>query len=627
MAILRASTGPYASVRLAVFEPLVVEWCSVPGVSNVLVNVLHRAVPERTRDVAGGTAAPTIGRFSWRLATPPLAPGEPRGPEVPQALVRPSARALALAPEEIARRAEVVRKLLSNERLDLDEMLAQLTSARMPHLLAAGGLRAALSPVGAMHLYRQLYFDGGASVGPLEHAFTVAPKEQLEVVQESTYTLTVKSASELTERRTVRRTLTNDTAEPVNYGLRRVLRNVRVKLQSLGPRLAWQLYIERPGANLAQSRMVMFREAEPIAPGQVPNAPPRPQGGVETGDQTVKVQLDINGRFIEISVAQDPTRVYLALTIDSISDAAPEKDAWPPGVRDAAANGVAVTQTGEDGQERSVAMVYRFAVTGDARLVTVTYSIAYDPSAETLATWNQQVEAAQAVWEAQQMEAAFERAKRLIEARSRVTPRPAADLRDEERYELLNRMISLAFHDLPAEALPSPVEIELFNRYFEVAAMFHAVHPAWWRPRYGIGREEYEVTEESEPARFGKSLGWLIQLDGDRRRNELLNSPWVRVCVPIRPGVEREAVDWLSRHIEGRVGFSLAEGSPLATLLADIEARRRAEDLAAPGPDFVTVDGTVPPGREDAAAAYPVIDEFEVTVPTEGFIYERIATE
>jgi hypothetical protein len=36
-------------------------------------------------------------------------------------------------------------------------------------------------------------------------------------------------------------------------------------------------------------------------------------------------------------------------------------------------------------------------------------------------------------------------------------------------------------------------------------------------------------------------------LDGDKRRNAFLNSPWVKVALPLRPGREREAIEWLKR--------------------------------------------------------------------------------
>ena len=35
-------------------------------------------------------------------------------------------------------------------------------------------------------------------------------------------------------------------------------------------------------------------------------------------------------------------------------------------------------------------------------------------------------------------------------------------------------------------------------------------------------RNNYLITEETQPAPMGSSLGWLIQIDGDERRNEFL---------------------------------------------------------------------------------------------------------
>ena len=49
---------------------------------------------------------------------------------------------------------------------------------------------------------------------------------------------------------------------------------------------------------------------------------------------------------------------------------------------------------------------------------------------------------------------------------------------------------------------------------------------------------------------MGSSLGWLLQLDGDNLRNAFLNAPWVKAVIPIRPGRERAALNWL-RSIEG----------------------------------------------------------------------------
>ena len=68
--------------------------------------------------------------------------------------------------------------------------------------------------------------------------------------------------------------------------------------------------------------------------------------------------------------------------------------------------------------------------------------------------------------------------------------------------------------------------------------------------------DNYYITEDSEPAKLGSSLGWLLQLDGDNLRNSFLNAPWVKAVIPIRPGKERAAINWLQRlHVEGTEGL------------------------------------------------------------------------
>jgi len=80
-------------------------------------------------------------------------------------------------------------------------------------------------------------------------------------------------------------------------------------------------------------------------------------------------------------------------------------------------------------------------------------------------------------------------------------------------------------------------------------------------------RDNYYITEDSEPARFGSSLGWLLQLDGDNMRNAFLNAPWVKAVIPIRPGQERAAMNWLkATHVEGSDGLEDAYVAPVGEL-------------------------------------------------------------
>jgi hypothetical protein len=159
------------------------------------------------------------------------------------------------------------------------------------------------------------------------------------------------------------------------------------------------------------------------------------------------------------------------------------------------------------------------------------------------------------------------------------------------------------------------VVAELINSIFDVDKMLYFVSPEWWRPRLhrstqqlkvkpapavgpvltqtnvidkamrrgvfasvldaplnfsadfaqsstvgwggidDVARDNYYITAESEPAKMGSSLGWLLQLDGDPMRNAFLNAPWVKAVMPIRPGKEKAAINWL-KGVEGMNGIT-----------------------------------------------------------------------
>lgn len=74
---------------------------------------------------------------------------------------------------------------------------------------------------------------------------------------------------------------------------------------------------------------------------------------------------------------------------------------------------------------------------------------------------------------------------------------------------------------------------------------------------------DYFITEDSEPAALGSSLGWLLQLDGDDLRNAFLNAPWVKAVIPIRPGKEKAAIAWLQNvGVEGSDGLDAIYSAP-----------------------------------------------------------------
>ena len=212
-----------------------------------------------------------------------------------------------------------------------------------------------------------------------------------------------------------------------------------------------------------------------------------------------------------------------------------------------------------------------------------------------------------------------ENVKDRVTKASKITTRDSAELREEERIVVYRRLIQemlLNGVTLPDDRTRHVVA-ELINSMFDVDKMLYFVAPEWWRPRLhrskqqltetpppprpadlttgaalGAGsvlykgyvsklghaavksksdimsactvgwggindseRDNYYITDESEPAKFGSSLGWLLQLDGDNMRNAFLNAPWVKAVIPIRPGREAAAINWL-KGVEGMNGIT-----------------------------------------------------------------------
>jgi len=209
-----------------------------------------------------------------------------------------------------------------------------------------------------------------------------------------------------------------------------------------------------------------------------------------------------------------------------------------------------------------------------------------------------------------------ETVKERVTIASRIHTRNNDELREEERIVVYRKLIQdmlLNGVEMPDDRTRH-VTAELLNSIFDVDKMLYFVAPEWWRPRLhrsrqqlqettpvpvadlsaanlgtqvlqkGLGkrvltananvapspmsqstvgwggvndgeRDNYFITEDSEPAKLGSSLGWLLQLDGDNMRNAFLNAPWVKAVIPIRPGREQAAINWL-RGVEGMNGIT-----------------------------------------------------------------------
>jgi hypothetical protein len=251
--------------------------------------------------------------------------------------------------------------------------------------------------------------------------------------------------------------------------------------------------------------------------------------------------------------------------------------------------------------------------------------------------------------------AAVEALKERVDVISKLRTRSSDDLREEERIVIYRKLIQeMLQHNISMpDDRTRHVVAELINSIFDVDKMLYFVSPEWWRPRLhrsaqqlqptperdprppigglrgaevalhngifaatmratnntssptllqsstvgwggvdDMSRDNYYITSDSEPARMGSSLGWLMQLDGDTMRNAFLNAPWVKAVIPIRPGKEKAAINWL-KGVEGMNGITddviyhasspgevdvdgdLLEGQPLIDVLFDLAEKIR----------------------------------------------------
>jgi hypothetical protein len=288
----------------------------------------------------------------------------------------------------------------------------------------------------------------------------------------------------------------------------------------------------------------------------------------------------------------------------------------------------------------------------------------------------------------------IETVKERVTLASKIRTRNTNELREEERIVVYRKLIQdmlLSGVEMPDDRTRH-VTAELLNSIFDVDKMLYFVAPEWWRPRLhrsgqqlqetapapsvdsgaaanpatsvlqkglqkrlltananiapspmsqstaGWGgvddgaRDNYFITEDSEPARLGSSLGWLLQLDGDNMRNAFLNAPWVKAVIPIRPGREEAAINWL-RGVEGMNGITddviyragnpdekdvdgnPLDGQPLIDVLKDLgeKVRRKYREGIATGryPKQDEVSDPALVDEENTVTATPIDRVFE----------------
>lgn len=423
-----------------------------------------------------------------------------------------------------------------------------------------------------------------------------------------------RTVTETTDMRSRRYVLQNTSGQLVNYELRRKMRRVGVQLQDIGERLCWQVFIDDPAAQVGLSELVHFAESPDFGSLKDPADVPAPQAVTKKVVVPIPFVpiLDYTNTSANYELLKQETidTIYKGKWLSIIKGNEDDDDSQtifgpftfsfdPPNPGYTLSDDVRILGP----QGNKIATVHSLTVDpaanaftlimermnyGGETVVNLDVELVFVPGAGALADYETKKKAAQAKYDADKMVLARKAfaadVRSRIEAATAVKARPNWDLREEERTIIYRQLISRLMLDswkLPdtdANRRLSHVRAELIRAIFDVDAMLYFVAPEWWMPRrrrgqVGLGSvvdgkpyaltdsdtlmwggehrpDNYRITEKSGPARMGSSLGWLMQLDGDNLRNAFLNAPWVKAVIPVRPGHETAALNWL-RAIEG----------------------------------------------------------------------------
>lgn len=437
---------------------------------------------------------------------------------------------------------------------------------------------------------------------------------------------TFKTITEVTDTNSKRYVIAAADGEKdvVNYELRRKMRQVGVQVQDIGSYLCWQSFVDNPGENLGLANLVHIAKSSDSQTSSEPQKIAIPQ------PKLVEVPGSVDW-FQHISKITTITIVPESGYKLKEAEATPKSTNNDGGIAFKEGKGgltvkierkyVDKKTDGNDNLEGPV-IVDIWQQLGSQPDGEMPFKITYilEPTQkhiEEINTANAKIITNYNDLNAKSAQTALvEAAKERIKFASEIKTRQYEDLREEERIIIYRKLIRTLLGELgndvefllfDGENKKAHILSELIQSIFDIDKMLYFVAPEWWRPKiwfntkhlfnFGFKSEKinnwqdipdrdnnYFITEESSPARMGSSLGWLLQLDGDKLRNAFLNAPWVKATIPIRPGKEKAALTWL-KHLEGATDLS---GVYDLNAVSDIEKQELRKRY--PTPHTITVE-------------------------------------
>ena len=308
---------------------------------------------------------------------------------------------------------------------------------------------------------------------------------------------TFKTSTETTDTSSKRYVIQNTTDKLVNYELRRKMRKVGVQVQDIGVSLCWHTFVDDAGRDLGIAKLVHIGQPPDLSDLVQPEAPAIPT----SQSQEVSLSIPFVGKDTDDTDNQytDGTETESGGLFDATEHIQADFDQHvtysQPGYT---LNSVDLDPQGSD----ALLSVRNLASTNGSSAATFTIHLNYvnwngqnqiplkavlhwEPSESVRSAVTTEYNSRLALYNNEKArrykEAFYEAARERIKLASNITPRPAEDLREEERTVVYRALISQLMSVGANQS--KHVISELVRSIFDVDRMLYFVAPEWWVPR------------------------------------------------------------------------------------------------------------------------------------------------
>jgi hypothetical protein len=406
--------------------------------------------------------------------------------------------------------------------------------------------------------------------------------EKLSSEIKKSFKTTFRTSTEVTDTSSRRYVMQNTTDKLVNYELRRKMRKVGVQVQDIGTQLCWDTFVDDPGQELGIAKLVHI--AKPAELGDLPQPDQIEMPKTVQEERTLSIPFAGRDTDDNDNGYKDGTEADVGL-LDGTEHIVAD---FPQSVN-YKLEGYTLSQVTLDPQGADAQVSVRdsdFPIGSSSGKFTVHLDYVHfhgQPSISIKATclWGPSDELKNSIdaenkkrldsYSAEKArrfkQAFYDAARERIKVASKVQPRPAEELREEERTVIYRALISQLMRVGTAES--KHVTSELIRSLFDVEKMLYFVAPEWWAPR--LHRSGQHLGEEPGPR---KNPSVSSAAPGNLRAEALLTEMSGAVNGAVTTDVSNAGtpvpseniVDWGGGRESGRDNYYITEESSPAKL-------------------------------------------------------------